>query len=67
MNIIIRDLSRHGAAVQAHELPPVGTPVLLRRGKSDLLARIVWRDGDKGGAEFQDCLTRAEFDRLIRP
>jgi hypothetical protein len=48
----LRDLSRKGALVECHQVPPVGTEVVFNRGNTSIPARIAWAGSDRVGLEF---------------
>lgn len=48
----LRDLSRKGALVEAHVIPPVGSEVVFARGGTVVPARVAWTGGNRVGLEF---------------
>lgn len=48
----IRNLSAHGALVEASTLPPVGSPVRLMRGSLQADGELVWKGAGQGGITF---------------
>jgi len=48
----LRDLSRKGALVECHTVPPVGTEVVFNRGNTSIPARVAWTGSDRVGLEF---------------
>jgi hypothetical protein len=48
----LRDLSRKGALVECHTVPPVGTEVVFNRGNTSIPARVAWTGPDRVGLEF---------------
>ena len=48
----LRDLSRKGALVECHTVPPVGTEVVFNRGNTSIPARVAWTGADRVGLEF---------------
>jgi hypothetical protein len=48
----LRNLSEHGALVEADSLPDVGTIVRFRKGDLNLPARVAWVDNGRAGVAF---------------
>lgn len=48
----LRDLSRKGALVEAHVIPPVGSEVVFVRSGTVVPARVAWTGGNRIGLEF---------------
>jgi hypothetical protein len=48
----VRNMSRHGALVEAATLPPIGTPVRLCRGHLSVSGEVMWVDEGKAGLHF---------------
>lgn len=48
----LRDLSRKGALLECHEVPPIGSEVVFVRGKISVPARVAWTGNDRVGLEF---------------
>ena len=48
----LRDLSRKGALVECHAVPPVGTEVVFNRGNTSIPARVAWTGSNRVGLEF---------------
>ena len=48
----LRDLSRKGALVECHTMPPVGTEVVFTRGSITVPARVAWVGANRIGLEF---------------
>lgn len=49
---IIRDISPHGALLEADIPPPAGTKVELVCGRARVLGRIVWLNSSQFGVQF---------------
>jgi hypothetical protein len=49
----IRNMSRHGALVEAAALPPSGQPMRLSRGNLSVAGEIMWVAGAKAGLHFE--------------
>lgn len=76
----LRDLSRKGALVECHQLPPVGSEVTFVRGSTIVPARVAWTGAGRVGLEFlfmideQEVLVQLKrkssnqsFERFRRP
>jgi hypothetical protein len=48
----IRNLSVHGALVEASSLPPVGSHVTLIRGQLQVAGELAWQGAGQGGINF---------------
>ena len=48
----IRNLSSHGALVEASSLPPVGSHVTLIRGQLQVAGALAWQGAGQGGINF---------------
>jgi hypothetical protein len=57
----LRDISAGGTLVQSEQPLAAGKDVILRRGSTELFARIVWAKGKKCGLQFEDTLSEAEL------
>jgi hypothetical protein len=52
----LRDVSASGARIEAANLLPLGTCVLLTRGTFTAYGQLVWRNGTSGGVRFDEPL-----------
>lgn len=52
----IRNLSPHGAMVEAGVLPPIGAPVELRRGRLRAQGSAAWSHAGRGGLRLEDVI-----------
>lgn len=66
-NVRIRDLSRGGARVEGHELPLLGTDVLLKRGPFEAFGTIAWIADNHCGIEFDAKLDEAMLEAIEQP
>jgi hypothetical protein len=57
----LRDISVGGALVECEHSFAVGKDVILRRGSSEVFARIVWSNGNRCGLQFEEPMTEAEL------
>ncbi|MDT9599313.1 PilZ domain-containing protein [Sphingosinicella rhizophila] len=57
----LRDLSRKGALVECMAVPPVGSQVTFKRGKTIVPARIAWTGGNRVGLEFAFMIDESEL------
>lgn len=48
----LRDISRKGALVECHQVPPVGSEVVFSRGQTVVPARVAWSGAGRIGLEF---------------
>jgi hypothetical protein len=56
-DVAIRNVSDHGMLLSTPEPPKLGTYIEVRRGLAGIVvARIVWRDGDKFGVRARDVI-----------
>lgn len=56
-DVAIRNVSDHGMLLSAPEPPKPGSYIEVRRGLAGIvIARIVWRDGDKFGVRARDVI-----------
>ena len=55
-SIVVSDLSPEGAQIDARDLPARGEDLLMVVGSFDTLAKVVWRNADKCGIEFDDAV-----------
>lgn len=53
-DVVIRNISAHGAMLQLAAPPRRGTYVELRRGTSVIVGRTIWNDGQHCGIQTQD-------------
>ncbi len=56
----LRDLSATGAKVEGEKLPPAGKDVILKRGRLEVFATIVWSSESQGGLAFDEPLSEGE-------
>jgi hypothetical protein len=61
----LRNLSEHGALVEAKTLPTVGTAVRFVKGDLDLEAMIAWAEGNKAGVAFDELLATESVLRHV--
>lgn len=61
----LRDLSGTGALAEG-DVPPAGTDVVLRRGRTEVFATIIWSDGRRGGLAFDAPLAPADLFAHLR-
>jgi len=61
----LRDISAGGTLVESEHSFAAGKDVILRRGATEVFARIVWADGNRCGLEFEEPLTEAELIGFI--
>ena len=61
----LRDISAGGALVESQHPFAAGKDVILRRGSTEVFARIVWADGNKCGLQFEEALSKAELIGFI--
>ncbi|MEO8619117.1 MAG: PilZ domain-containing protein [Sphingomicrobium sp.] len=61
----LRNLSEHGALVEAELLPPVGTIVKFRKGDLNLPARVAWVEDGRAGVAFDSILDTESVMRHI--
>lgn len=59
----LRNLSEHGALIEAACLPEVGTLVRFRKGDLNLTGEVAWVDGSKAGIAFD---TPLDTDSVLR-
>jgi hypothetical protein len=57
----LRDISAGGALVESRHPFAAGKDVILRRGSTEVFARIVWADGNRCGLQFEEPLSEAEL------
>ena len=55
-SVLVADLSPSGAMLHGRDLPKEGTELLVAVGSRDSFARIVWRNEDACGIEFDSPL-----------
>lgn len=55
-DVKMRNLSEHGALVEAACLPEVGSVVRFRKGDLNLASQVAWVDGNKAGIAFDTLL-----------
>lgn len=48
----IRNISSHGALIEASSLPPVGSHVTLIRGQLQVAGELAWQSAGQGGINF---------------
>lgn len=60
-SVRVRDLSATGAMIEGARLPPPGTDVLIRRGSVEFFASVAWRDGTRGGVEFDQPISDTQL------
>ena len=52
LDVRLRDLSRKGALIECHEVPPEGTEVIFSRGTISVPAGFAWAGANGVGLEF---------------
>jgi hypothetical protein len=52
IGVRIRNLSPHGALIEASSLPPVGSQVRLIRGQLEVSGELAWHSAGQGGVNF---------------
>ena len=57
----LRDISAGGTLVESEHAFAAGKDVILRRGSSEVFARIVWANGNRCGLQFEEPMTEAEL------
>lgn len=57
----IRDMSRHGALIEAPTIPPVGSHVRLCRSSLSLSGRVVWIKDGRAGLLFEGAASVSEW------
>jgi hypothetical protein len=57
----VRNMSRHGALVEAAALPPIGTSVRLCRGGLSVTGEVMWVDEGKAGLHFDSMTSVGEW------
>lgn len=57
----LRDLSRKGALVECMQVPPVGSELMFKRGKTAVPARVAWTGGNRVGLEFAHMIDESEL------
>src|SRR5262245_55763577 len=63
----IRNLSVHGALLEADSLPPEGATVRLQRGSLGALGEVAWQIGKHCGIRFNGRITLDEWVRRAGP
>lgn len=61
----VRDMSVGGAFVEGNAPFVADTDVMLRRGSTELFARVAWTAGTKCGLAFEEALTDQELAEFI--
>jgi hypothetical protein len=61
----LRDISPGGTLIESEHSFAVGKDVILRRGSSEVFARVVWADGNRCGLQFEEPMTEAELLAFI--
>ncbi len=61
----LRNLSEHGALVEAELVPPVGTAVRFRKGDLNLPARVAWVEDGRAGVAFDSTLDTKSVMRHV--
>jgi hypothetical protein len=64
--IKIRDISTWGAMVEGGKLFSKGTDLILKRGSTELFARVTWNNGRRCGLLFDDALSHSELTDFIK-
>lgn len=64
-SVKLRNLSEHGALVEAEALPPVGSSVRFRKGELNLPARVAWVEDGRAGVAFDAALDTESVMRHI--
>ena len=67
LEVVLRNLSQHGALIRAEDLPEEGTPVLFHRQGLSVPARIAWLHQDHAGVAFDEPLFPKELLRHVPP
>lgn len=57
----LRDISAGGTLVESEQPMTAGKDVILRRGSTEVFARIVWANGNRCGLQFEEAMTDAEL------
>lgn len=57
----LRDLSRKGALIECAKIPPVGSELTFKRGKTIVPARVAWAGGNRVGLEFAFLIDESEL------
>lgn len=65
LEVKLRNLSEHGALVEAKRLPDVGSAVRFVKGELDLDAMIAWVEGEKAGVAFDELLATESVLRHV--
>lgn len=61
----LRDISAGGTLVESEQPFAAGKDAILRRGSTEVFARIVWANGNRCGLQFEDPMTEAELLAFI--
>lgn len=61
----LRDISAGGTLVESEHSMTAGKDVILRRGSTEVFARIVWANGNRCGLQFEEPMTEAELLAFI--
>lgn len=65
LGVKLRNLSEHGALVEAELLPQVGAVVWFRKGELNLPARVAWVEDGRAGVAFDSILDTESVMRHI--
>jgi hypothetical protein len=63
-SVVLEDVSCAGAKFRSAEAPDLGKDVLIRIGEFVALGKVVWRNGDGCGVEFDEEIGERELEGL---
>jgi hypothetical protein len=61
MNVRIRNISETGALLEGDVLPEVGSTLLLRRGRHEVGAEVMWAQAGRCGVRFEGTIVVADW------
>jgi hypothetical protein len=63
-SVIVSDISREGAQLDARDLPAPGDDLFVVVGPFDTMAKVVWRSAEKCGVEFDAAIADEMLARM---
>lgn len=65
-DVMVRNVSRRGLLLELHNPPARGTFIELRRGRTVVIAQVMWSRDDLCGVRAQDVIDITEFVAMRR-
>jgi hypothetical protein len=63
--VIIRDLSLRGALIEGGPLTHLGRLLILKKGTLEAAGRVIWREGNRAGVQFEQPLAAESLFALV--